>query len=133
MWITNFIPTQFTCCSASSSQVSMADGGMHHVADALSMTSTFTTSSFVEGHVLDGSNSMKVRFILLRVLYCSLENLLFVGYKVCVVWFIKESASIVWPSTPSLTIERLGSTGLEPSLNIGKAMDKYQVMSQKVI
>ena len=106
MWITNFIPTQFTCCSASSSQVSMADGGMRHVADALSMTFAFTTSAFFKGHVLDGSNSMKVRFSLLRVLYCSLEILIFAGYKVCVVWFMKESASIVRPSTPSLTLEQ---------------------------
>lgn len=88
--------------SASSSQVAMADGGMRHVADALSMTSAFTTSTIVEGHVVDGSNSMK------------------------------ESASTVRPSTPSLTVERLGSSGLEPSLNTGEALDKYQVVSQKL-
>lgn len=88
--------------SASASQGAMGDVGMRHVADALSMTSSFATSAIVEGHVPDGSNS------------------------------IKESASMGRPSTPSSTIERLSSSGLEPSLNTGEALDKYQVVSQKL-
>lgn len=62
-----------------------------------------------------------------------MANLLFACNKVCFLLFMKESASMVRPSTPSSTIERLGSSGLEPSLNTGEALDKYQVVSQKVI
>eukprot|EP00252_Welwitschia_mirabilis_P002749 TRINITY_DN12719_c0_g2_i1.p1 TRINITY_DN12719_c0_g2~~TRINITY_DN12719_c0_g2_i1.p1 ORF type:complete len:2025 (+),score=405.51 TRINITY_DN12719_c0_g2_i1:577-6075(+) len=45
---------------------------------------------------------------------------------------IKESAMSVRPSTPSSIVERLGSTGLEPSLTTGEALDKYQVVCQKL-
>eukprot|EP01018_Ginkgo_biloba_P022479 Gb_12251 [translate_table: standard] len=90
--------------SASASQVAMADGGMRQVADVLSMASSFNTSNsaVVEGHVVESSAS------------------------------VKESGSMVPPSSSSSIVERLGTSGLEPSLSTGEALEKYQLVAQKL-
>ncbi|KAH9287615.1 hypothetical protein KI387_031732 [Taxus chinensis] len=86
------------------SQIAMADGGLRQVPDVLSVSCSLITdsSAIAEGNILESSSS------------------------------IKESGLIVQPSTPTSSVERLGSTGLEPSLNTGEVLDKYQLLSQKL-
>ncbi|XP_057867287.2 uncharacterized protein LOC131074644 isoform X3 [Cryptomeria japonica] len=89
--------------SASGSQIAMADGGLRQIPDMLVSSSLTTNSSAIaEGNILENSSSTK------------------------------ESGPMVRPSTPTSAIERLSSSGLEPSLNTGEALDKYELISQKL-
>lgn len=117
--------------SASSLHIGVADGPSHISSENDSATASFPpTTSASDLHSVDSSDVAKVRG------FYFLEEFICWGISLCywymLVIFCKESGASSQSLPSQVTAERLGTGISEPSLTTRDALDKYQIVAQKV-
>lgn len=118
------------CNSASSIHVGAADGVSQHSSENDSVVGSFpSAASAPELHSVESSDAVKVdetSFMILEWL-----NFMFSLLPHTYICFQESGISSQPQPSPAVT-ERPGSNLSEPSLTTGAALEKYQIVAQKV-
>jgi len=120
------------CFSSASIHSATADGVIQQSSENNSTSASISATTSSELSPVESSDVVKVGRNFATSVLTWLGPILFFFKKFVVPFCLKEAGVSSQPSSSSVASERVGSSIADASLNTRDALDKYQIIAQKV-